>query len=858
MESVWARPPDGPDSSAPELLVDHATEVAAYARNRIPESATLATGTSIRNLTALLGYTHDLAKSTTWNQQYLGNPNAPPVEQPLPGSQTHAPLSARATFWLCSKIYDPWTSVIAALAVARHHGSIPRVSEYGNRLIEQSDADQLIKQIQNIQAHTSETVDSLFNGAAEKAVSEQGRDALHDMFNTGSPTDAFAAAITSGDLREAIANRLGAESVLPGIESLTVASKYTSERAYTDLHQLWGCLKGCDTLAAADEPLTQPKSRATPQTVATHLQTLPSPSNTLEEALYAERDTARHAAVRRATNTPDAELYTLTLPTGTGKTLIGTQAALASRKQRSNPGPLIYALPFTSAVNQTAKTFSDLLNSERQTGQLTIDPHLTSGRQNGNSSQTRTTTLAQNAWLSDVTLTTTIQLLETLTAPDTAQAPRIPSLYNCTLIIDSPQSLPLDWYPPVESLVNTLTKTYNATVILMSATQPVFNTTKQPVELGVNISLPSRVEYYLDKSVTGSSVAYETAAQRLLDSVCKANDSTLAVANTIASAQQLHDAVASKTQLTTLPDLYDDLYDDTAATLDAALPDPQELTETIIECDPDTLLTCPLTSRHRPCDRRRILTALNNALEADAETPPLLAITTQLIEIGVDISFDAVYRDIAPYDTLIQAAGRCNRNYENGIAGGDVTIWQLSHPPKHSGPTPAELIYATKNTVNRLNITRTVLNSIAPEGGSIDEQDMLNAEQTYQKRLAERRPTDSKISTALSECDGSTLANTSVIDPYQTVPTIISKSTAEDELINEYQEAVTHHDYATATDRLGTLRRLQVDLPTTSSQSVKSIGDDIEDTTFVTYRDATHTDVITTTYGVQHPTTYSG
>jgi CRISPR-associated endonuclease/helicase Cas3/CRISPR-associated endonuclease Cas3-HD len=664
-----------------------------------------------------------------------------------------------------------------------------------------------------------------------------------------SPTDAFVTALSAGQIDDTIATALQADSVLN--TTLKVAPDYTSERAYSDLYQLWGCLKGCDTLAATDQSPTPPNSdsRASPRAVTAHIDSLSSPSNSLEQQLNAKRNIARRAAVQEVAQTPAKQLYTLTLPTGAGKTLTGTQAALTARAHHSESttGPLIYALPYTAIVDQTAEVFEDVFDDDQQ---LAVHHHLAPDDPDGTPSQRQLTALARDAWLSDVTLTTTVQLWETLIGPRKSQATKIPSLYNSTIILDEPQSLPITWIPAVESLLDTLINTYNATVILMSATQPIIHTDHQPVELGVDISLPSRVQYHRDESITGTSLEYDTAAARLLNAVRNQTGSTLAIANTIASAQQLHDAVADATEVTPITDLYHDCYNTRATSLDDALPDPQEVADAVIECG--TVVTCPLTSRHRPCDRRRILAALKIALNAD-ESPPLLAVTTQLIEAGVDISFGSVYRDIAPYDTLIQAAGRCNRNYDHGINGGNVTIWQLSRPPdQSSGPSPAASVYASSNTVNRLDITTTVLSSIASD--SPEEHTILDSEQTYQQRLADRRPANSALSTALAECDGETLTDASLIESYGSVPTIVSRSRAEDTLINEYRTAIHTHNYATATDRLNTLRRLQVDLPTPASQSVESVGENIEEAIYIQHRKANRSDVITPTHGVQHPT----
>jgi len=103
-----------------------------------------------------------------------------------------------------------------------------------------------------------------------------------------------------------------------------------------------------------------------------------------------------------------------------------------------------------------------------------------------------------------------------------------------------------------------------------------------------------------------------------------------------------------------------------------------------------------LTTRHRPCDRRHLIDVASDLAEAGE---PVLFVSTQLVEAGVDVSFDEVIRDFAPMDSLVQAAGRCNRSY--GRNRGRVTVWQLAPPPNRE-TTPASAVYGRGESLTKL------------------------------------------------------------------------------------------------------------------------------------------------------------
>lgn len=862
----WARPPTGNTDAEP--LYQHASTVAAHVSTNTPADATLADGTSIKSLLKTLAWTHDIGKATTWFQQKLGNTAVPDVPAPAGDATSHSPLSAPITWWVCTQSgYSTYASILGALTVARHHGTIPDIRDY---LIEDLlGNDQrwrlLDAQAENIAQFASSTADTLLS---------EGHRASPHVEPDGT------ASLEWGEFTETLAHGTVREEFWSATQrdyGSGLADVLTDAPVYSDLLQLWGGLKGGDTLAAAGEPPFKRSQPATSQQVAAYIGGLPSASSEIGRELNRARNDARTDVLQAAAQSGgEPGVYSVTLPTGAGKTLTGTQAALALRADAGASGPLIYALPYTSIIDQTAATFTDVFNTTYPSDVLNVHHHLAPIESDTSlPSQSQLSRLARDSWHADVTLTTFVQLWESLTGPGQAQATKLPALYESTIIIDEPQALPLDWWPVVEHLLGTLVRDYSARIILMSATQPQFDTVRETIELAadVEIEIPDRTRFNLDPSLgtDSSPVSSADAAETIHDAVNAGAASVLSIQNTVASTQDVADELTARLDHgshVSVHDLYTRLLNADATSIDDALPTSSALADAILELGGEAVVTCPLSTRHRPCDRRIIIDALGDILERVNETPSttptIVAITTQLVEAGVDISFERVFRDFAPYDSLIQAAGRCNRNYEAGITGGRVTVWRLDAPSNSSSSRlPSDLVYgATGNAVvNRLSLTQTVIQHLADrlseETVEVSESTVTAHHADYQQLLLERRPADSSISNAIQECLGGELIPASLIDSRPSCSVVVSRSKASDRLIREYQSHLTNYEFEDANRVLAQLRELQVDIPP-SNRGERSITDITH--TLERGLEGLHcyqvqeTDAYSVTHGAQHPT----
>jgi len=462
----------------------------------------------------------------------------------------------------------------------------------------------------------------------------------------------------------------------------------------------------------------------------------------LEARLNDERERARRQCVRGVhewVQTGESEVATLTLPTGLGKTFTGLSAAfelrdsLADRETAESARQIIYALPYTSIIEQTRELFEDpeLWGADPEKSALTVHHYLSEtvvhhdDYDAGDTAATddeETASMLGEAWRDGTVLTTFVQLFESLAGPTNRQGLKLPSLESSIIILDEPQALPKDWWGAIQRLLDIVTDEYGARVIAMTATQPTlvrdretdsllaagsahnsescdrchaapdYETALPPVPKHQYFSEAERVRYTIDDTALTRQVGveerhlgYDTAADRVFDATGD-GESVLAVCNTIESSKKLTNQVTGRPGVVHLGEVIETVLQE--RDIDASDP---SMTATAIankvltavdgsdslptgvdspsklggDVESRTTYLLTLNSRYRPFDRE-ILIELADVLSTSDER--FVLVSTQAIEAGVDLSFKTVFRDIAPLDSIVQAAGRCNRSLRVGRA----------------------------------------------------------------------------------------------------------------------------------------------------------------------------------------------
>lgn len=326
----------------------------------------------------------------------------------------------------------------------------------------------------------------------------------------------------------------------------------------------------------------------------------------------------------------DKGLFTLTVPTGGGKTLASLRFAL-HHAQQNDMERILYVIPYTSIIDQNAKVARDILEQGEEPGSIVLEHHsnLLPEEENWQSKL-----LADN-WEAPVVFTTMVQFLESLLGSGTRHARRMHNLANSVIIFDEIQTLPLNCVHLFCNALNFLLGVCGASAVLCTATQPCLDALPRPHRGGLSIApereiMPDVPTLFTDlKRVTffdhcDTSFTVQDIADLAQEELSRSG-SCLVVCNTKKWAEAVY--AACRTQ-----------HKGTAYYLSTNL--------------------CP-------AHRLEKLEALRHDL-ARKEGKPVLCVSTQLIECGVDVSFGSVIRCAAGLDSILQAAGRCNRH------GGDI------------------------------------------------------------------------------------------------------------------------------------------------------------------------------------------
>lgn len=328
-------------------------------------------------------------------------------------------------------------------------------------------------------------------------------------------------------------------------------------------------------------------------------------------------------------------LFTLTVPTGGGKTVSSLAFALA-HAVACGKSRVVYVIPYTSIIDQTAEVFSAILGPEN-----VLEHHSGSDAllpENGLDADAYRKALATENWDAPVIVTTAVQFFESLFADRSSRCRKLHNLANSVLIFDEAQTLPLPYLRPCVAAIGQLVQHYGASAVLCTATQPALGPLFSELAPGLplrEIVSDTKALYHFFKRVTlrNAGVLKENELVRRL---CAA-EQVLCVVNRRAAAQRLY----------------------------AALPEEGRYCLTTLLC---------------AADRKRLLKEIRARLEAGE---PCRVVSTSLIEAGVDLDFPQVWREEAGLDSVLQTAGRCNREGKHLAQESLVTVFRLEgqEPP---------------------------------------------------------------------------------------------------------------------------------------------------------------------------------
>lgn len=319
-------------------------------------------------------------------------------------------------------------------------------------------------------------------------------------------------------------------------------------------------------------------------------------------------------------------LYTLTVPTGGGKTLSSLAFALRHAVQHGMDR-IIYIVPYTSIIDQTAKVFRELFGDE-----VVLEHH--SGVLYDDTEADRKLALASENWDMPIVVTTAVQFFESLYANRSSKCRKLHNISNAVLVFDEAQMLPIPYLKPCIFAIAELIRHYGATALLCTATQPALDS------------------FFLQYGLSAQELYPETAQLfSTLQRTCFDNLDTVSVEELCARLRNCHQVLCVVNRRAD------------AATLCAALPQEGRYCLTTLLC---------------PWDRKRLLAEIRQRLK---DGLPCRVVSTSLIEAGVDVDFPRAFRELAGLDSILQTAGRCNREGKRSVQDSLVTIFSLRDKP---------------------------------------------------------------------------------------------------------------------------------------------------------------------------------
>lgn len=321
------------------------------------------------------------------------------------------------------------------------------------------------------------------------------------------------------------------------------------------------------------------------------------------------------------------KLFTLTVPTGGGKTISSMAFALNYAVKHSKKR-IIYVIPYTSIIEQNAEVFRKIFGMNN-----VLENHSNVDFDSLDNETKIQMMLAAENWNSPIVVTTAVQFFESMFSNKPSKCRKIHNIADSVVIFDEAQMLPLDYLLPCATAIRQLAENYNSAVVLCTATQPNFQSILNLTEKNNKLQLTEicksaekmaddfrRVNFKYEGKLEDDEIALELKQ-------CK---QVLCIVNKKAHAQKIYSMLGESDE------------------------------------------NFHLSTYMYPAHRQQVLDEIRKRLD---ENKPCRVVSTSLVEAGVDIDFPTVYRAISGIDSILQAGGRCNRENKRNSAESVVHIF---------------------------------------------------------------------------------------------------------------------------------------------------------------------------------------
>lgn len=340
-------------------------------------------------------------------------------------------------------------------------------------------------------------------------------------------------------------------------------------------------------------------------------------------------------------------LYTLTVPTGGGKTVSSFAFALHHVIEHKMDR-IIYVIPYTSIIEQNAGVFKKILGEEN-----VLEHHVNFDFSDEDENKIlQKQKLSSENWDMPVIVTTNVQFFESLFANKSSRCRKLHNIANSVIIFDEAQMLPIDYLKPCIMSIAELIHNYGSTAVLCTATQPAVDGLFPKEIASIEICENTKQLYEFFKRIK-VKLRGDMGLQSLSEDL-NSHKQVLCIVNTKKQALKIFDEIKG-----------DDAFH--------------------------------LSTSMCPAHRKLVIAEIKSRLKKEM---PCRVVSTQLIEAGVDVDFPIVYRAIAGIDSIVQAAGRCNR--EGKRAFGEVFVFEPQDELKTRLPyTLQRPLEITKSIIRR-------------------------------------------------------------------------------------------------------------------------------------------------------------
>lgn len=635
-------------------------ELTVHTQGVLDKSLDLTQNFDCKAMTKIAAIFHDLGKMNPNFQDKL-KPNAN-----VSGYANHAYLSTYGFFcfvndnrsYLQEELGNNWQNKLVSIIaiIAKHHGNLPNFE----KVLNADECDRLF---------------TFINSKIDLPCSDFIRHFVPNIHNF----------LLSSNERVQIHFKEKIESLTPKNNLLAT---------YLDTQFAFASLIQADKTDAGDLDLQQNKDRLDSFCVEyspklnSYLQTL-QPNTELNETRTSMRVEAT-SNLKNLLKCTQNRIFTLTAPTGAGKTLMLLSLADEILQEKGNHR-ILYAIPFLSITEQVEKECLKIFGNEFiqriDSKSENIEFQKLQEELENNPNKIKdilTSKFAEDVFLHPFVITTFVRFFETLVSNVNSTLLKLPSFSNCIFLIDEIQSLPPRLYTFFIAYLSEFCNRFNSYCIVSTATMPYVEITSEDAKrLFSNYAKPPELlslDYFNRKVFNRYEIQQNKDSieiEELANLILNENKSLLVILNTIDDSKDLYRILLEK--------------------LDKS--------EVIL-----------LNTHFTPNDRKYKIDYAKLRLQHNKK---ILLVSTQLIEAGVDIDFPVLYRDMAIIPSIIQSAGRCNRNGKLNL--GKVLLFNL----KNHDAIRSELIYRGKDRKLLTETKKIMLEK------SYVENDLLNVQKSY-------------------------------------------------------------------------------------------------------------------------------